>query len=60
MSFDFDAGKYAAYLWPAFAISAVAFAWLIADSVAGARRWKRQAERLRAELDETRPKDFGR
>jgi heme exporter protein D len=52
MSFDFDAGKYAAYLWPAFAISAVAFAWLIADSVASARRWKRQAERLQTELDE--------
>ena len=25
MSFDFDAGKYAIYLWPAFAVSAVAF-----------------------------------
>nr|WP_295111646.1 heme exporter protein CcmD [uncultured Caulobacter sp.] len=55
MSFDFDAGKYAVYLWPAFAISAVAFAWLIADSVAGARRWKRQAERQQAELDELKP-----
>lgn len=54
MSFDFDAGKYAAYLWPAFAISAIAFAWLIADSVSDARRWKRQAERLQAELDDTR------
>lgn len=51
MSFDFDAGKYAVYLWPAFALSAVAFAWMIADSVAGARRWKRQVERLQAELD---------
>jgi len=55
MSFDFDAGKYAAYLWPAFAISAVAFAWMIADSVLTARRWKREAERLQAELDEARP-----
>lgn len=52
MSFDFDAGKYAVYLWPAFAISAVAFAWLIADSIASARRWRQQAERLQAELDE--------
>ena len=52
MSFDFDAGKYAPYLWPAFAISAVAFAWLIADSVLTARRWKREAQRLQAELDE--------
>ena len=52
MSFDFDAGKYAVYLWPAFAISAIAFAWMIADSVLSARRWKRAAERLQAELDE--------
>lgn len=52
MSFDFDAGKYAAYLWPAFAISAAAFAWMIADSVLTARRWKREAQRLQAELDE--------
>jgi heme exporter protein CcmD len=34
MSFDFDAGKYAVYLWPAFAISAAAFVWMIADSLA--------------------------
>jgi heme exporter protein D len=54
MSFDFDAGKYAVYLWPAFAISALAFAWMIADSLLGARRWRREAERLQAELDETR------
>lgn len=53
MSFDFDAGKYAAYLWPAFAISAIAFAWMVADSVLTARRWKREAERLQAELDES-------
>jgi heme exporter protein D len=52
MSFDFDAGKYALYLWPAFAISAAAFAWMIADSVLTARRWKREVERLQAELDE--------
>lgn len=54
MSFDFDAGKYAAYLWPAFAISAVAFAWMIADSVLTTGRWKREAERLQAELDESK------
>lgn len=54
MSFDFDAGKYAVYLWPAFAISAAAFAWMITDSVLGARHWRREAERLQAELDEPR------
>lgn len=55
MSFDFDAGKHAIYLWPAFAVSAVAFVWLIGDSLAMARRWRREAERLQAELDEPRP-----
>ena len=59
MSFDLDAGKYAVYLWPAFAISAAAFAWLIADSLAAARRWKREVERLQAELDGSHPKSFG-
>ncbi|MCY1645959.1 heme exporter protein CcmD [Caulobacter sp. SL161] len=55
MSFDFDAGKYAIYLWPAFAISAIAFVWLIGDSLAMARRWRREVDRLQAELDENRP-----
>jgi heme exporter protein D len=51
MSFDFDAGKYAIYLWPAFAISAAAFVWMIAGSLAMSRRWRREAERLQAQLD---------
>ncbi len=57
MHFDFDAGKYAVYVWPAFALSAAAFVWMIADSLASARRWRREAERLQAEADaqKTRP-----
>jgi heme exporter protein D len=51
MSFDFNAGKYAVYLWPAFAISALAFAWMIADSLLAARRWRREFEHLQADLD---------
>ena len=51
MSFDFDAGKYAIYLWPAFAISALAFAWMITSSLLMARCWRREAERLQAELE---------
>jgi len=38
---DFDAGKYAPYVWPAYALTAVIFTGLIADSLARARRWKR-------------------
>jgi len=48
MHFDFDAGKYAVYIWPAFALTAGAFVWMIADSLASARRWRREAERLQA------------
>lgn len=51
MQFDFDAGKYALYVWPAFALSVAAFVWMIADSLLGARRWKAEAQRLQAELD---------
>jgi heme exporter protein D len=51
MILDFDAGRYAVYVWPAFAISASAFGWMIVDSLAQARRWKRELERLQAEQD---------
>lgn len=51
MHFDFDAGKYAVYVWPAFAVSAAAFVWMIAGSLLLSRRWKRETERLQARLD---------
>ncbi|MFC3079324.1 heme exporter protein CcmD [Phenylobacterium terrae] len=44
---DLDAGKYAAYVWPAFAVTAAVFAWMIASSLAKARRWRRRAEQRR-------------
>jgi heme exporter protein D len=37
---------YAAYIWPAFAITAVVFAGLIVSSLSHARRWKKRAEEL--------------
>lgn len=55
MHFDFDAGKYAVYLWPAFALSAAAFVWMIADSLASARRWRRETERLQAQKQARKP-----
>ncbi|HEX6865833.1 MAG TPA: heme exporter protein CcmD [Caulobacteraceae bacterium] len=42
---DFDAGKYGAYVWPAFAAVAVVFAWMVLDSLARAGRWRREAEK---------------
>ena len=53
-SFDFDAGKYAVYVWPAFALTAAVFAWMIIDSLATARRWRAEAERRQGEAKEAR------
>jgi len=44
---DLDFGKYAAYIWPAYLITALVFAGLIAGALRHARHWKRRAEGLR-------------
>jgi len=44
MSFDFDAGKYAAFVWPAYAITALVIAALVVDSLLRAARWRRAAQ----------------
>ena len=41
---DFDAGKYGPYVWPAYAITALVFAVMIADSLLRARRWRKAVE----------------
>lgn len=41
---SFDAGPYAFYVWTSYGVSAVVVAWLIADSLLRARRWRRAAE----------------
>jgi heme exporter protein D len=38
------AGKYAAYIGPAYAITALVFAALVVSSLSHARRWRRRAE----------------
>ena len=40
------AGKYAAFIWPAYAVSALGFLWMIVDTLGRARRWRREADRL--------------
>ena len=40
------AGKYGPYIWPAYGASVLAFAWMIADTLIRARRWRREVERL--------------
>ncbi len=44
MSLHLDAGKYAAYLWPAYGTSAWMIAGLVIESLTRARRWRRAAE----------------
>ncbi len=41
---DLHTGKYAAYIWPAYGITALVFTVLIASALAHARRWRRRAE----------------
>ena len=45
---DLDPGKYGAFLWPAFAISALVIGWMVVDSLSSARRWRKEAQRLEA------------
>jgi heme exporter protein D len=41
---DLFSGKYAAYIVPAYAVTIVVFAVMVAGSLAHARRWKAKAE----------------
>jgi heme exporter protein CcmD len=44
---DFS-NKYALYVWPPIAITALVLAWTLVDSLIRARRWKKKAEALEA------------
>ncbi|NBW09253.1 MAG: heme exporter protein CcmD [Caulobacteraceae bacterium] len=53
---DLDMTPYAAFVWPAWGISALVLAGLIARAVIASRRWKRELKRLESEqmrTDET-------
>jgi heme exporter protein D len=41
---NFDFGKYGPFIWPAYGLTILALGWMVADSLARARRWKREAE----------------
>ena len=43
---DLDMGRYAAFVWPAWAISAVVLAGLAARALAASRRWNAELKRL--------------
>ena len=52
---DFDAGKYASFVWPAYGLTALVFILLIADTLGRARRWRRAAEEGEREAGDVRP-----
>jgi heme exporter protein CcmD len=45
---NFELGKYAVYILPAYAFTAVVIAALVADTLLRTRRWKAEAARLEA------------
>ncbi|MDO8902623.1 MAG: heme exporter protein CcmD [Phenylobacterium sp.] len=44
---DLDASPYGAFVWPAFAITALVFIGMIAGALAHARHWRARTEALR-------------
>ena len=45
---DFDTGKYALYVWPAYGATLIGFIGMIVGSLGFSRRWRRRAEELKA------------
>jgi heme exporter protein D len=46
---DLDMGRYAAFVWPAWGLSALVLAALVARAATAARRWKAELKRLEHE-----------
>jgi heme exporter protein D len=44
----FDYGKYALFIWPAFALTGAVLVWMVADTLSRARYWRRRVEALEA------------
>lgn len=43
---NLDLGKYAAYIWPAYGVTALVFAVLIFGALRHAAKWRKRAEAL--------------
>ena len=41
---DLDPGPYAAFIWPAYGLTALVFAAMVVSSLNHARRWRKKAE----------------
>ncbi len=51
---NFELGKYAAYILPAYAITILIVLAIVGDTLMRTARWKREAARLEAERDKKR------
>ena len=51
---NLEVGRYAAFIWPAYGVSALTLAALVADSLMRAARWRRAAEADRPPKPESR------
>ena len=40
--------KYALFVWPAYAVTALAFGWMVVDTLVRARTWRRRVAQLEA------------
>jgi len=40
--------KYALFVWPAYALTAIAFAWMVVDTLVRVRAWRRRVDQLEA------------
>ena len=49
---DLDAGAYAAFVWPAWGVSALVLIILTVRAVVASRKWKRELQRLDTAADE--------
>jgi heme exporter protein D len=49
--------KYAVFIWPAYAVSALGFVWMTLDTLGRARRWRRKTEALEEEARTEPPRD---
>jgi heme exporter protein D len=38
--------KYAAFIWPAYGVTALVFAWMVLDTLLRAAGWRRRAEQF--------------
>jgi heme exporter protein D len=54
---DLDMSPYGPYVWSAWAVSVAALAGVVAATVAGARRWRRDLEAAEAEAGRASPED---